>query len=142
VAGAKKDSNKDSYNFTNEQNDYESLEEESISSIEKANYLKPEAVLAEDKELGAYSEYYLKVTNIIYDYFSKNYLNMGLNREVNVVFLLSNRGELIGKPAVTGEVDPIVRDLAIEVIKKAGPYPVFPGSFEKDKEAFNILLNF
>jgi len=142
VVGAKKDSDKDNYNFANEQNDYESLGEESISSIKRANYSKSEAVLAEDKERGAYSGYYLKVTNMIYDYFRKNYLNMGLNREVNVVFLLDSRGDLIGEPAVVGEVDPIVRDLAIEVIKKAGPYPIFPASLNRDKEAFNILLNF
>ncbi len=142
AGGAKKESDGNSYNFKNEQSSYEYDKDSPISSIEKIDYSKSDTILSEDKERGAYSEYYLKVTNIIYDYFRSNYLNMGLNREVNVVFLLNNKGDLIGEPAVVGEVDVIVRDLAIEVIKKAGPYPVFPVLLNKDKEAFNILLNF
>ncbi|MDP8216340.1 MAG: hypothetical protein P9L98_03345 [Candidatus Kaelpia imicola] len=142
IVGVKKGPDDNASDFAKEQFGYESLEADSISSIKRFDYAKTEMILAEDKERSSYSEYYLKITNMIYDYFSKNYLNMGLNREVNVVFLLSNRGDLIGEPAVVGEVDPIVRDLAIEVVKKAGPYPVFPILLDKDKEAFNILLNF
>ena len=137
-----KEGSEDVSNFDKEQLDYEGIEADSADSVKKFDSAKTEMILAEDKERSLYSEYYLKITNIIYDYFSKNYLNMCLNREVNVVFLLDSRGDLIGEPAVVGEVDSVVRDLAIEVIKKAGPYPVFPVSFEKDKEAFNILLNF
>ncbi len=142
VAGAKDDSDDNVSDFSKEQFGYESTEAGSVSSVKRFDYSKTDMILEEDKERGSYSEYYLKITNIIYDYFSKNYLNMGLNREVNIVFLLNNRGDLIGEPAVVGEVDPIVRDLAIEVIKKAGPYPVFPVSLNKDKEAFNVLLDF
>ncbi|MDP8234213.1 MAG: secretin N-terminal domain-containing protein [Candidatus Saelkia tenebricola] len=103
---------------------------------------KNTASLDQEEERQSYSEYYLKVTNNIYGYLSKNYLDMGLNKEVNVVFLLNKRGNLVGEPAVVGEVDPSIRDLAIEVVKKAGPYPVFPSSLDKEKEAFNILLSF
>jgi len=98
--------------------------------------------LAQEEERQSYSDYYLKVTNNIYDYLKRNYLDMGLKGEVNVVFILNNRGNLVGEPAVIGDVEPSVRDLAIEVVKKAGPYPIFPSSMEKGKEAFNILLSF
>ncbi|MDP8253807.1 MAG: secretin N-terminal domain-containing protein [Candidatus Kaelpia aquatica] len=128
--------------FANEQIGYESPKADSAGLTRSFDHAKTELILAEDKERSSYSEYYLKITNIIYDYFGKNYLNMGLNREVNIVFLLNSRGGLIGEPAVVGEVDSTIRDLAIEVIKKAGPYPAFPISLNKEKEAFNILLNF
>jgi type II secretory pathway component GspD/PulD (secretin) len=141
IVGDRREPVKDSYRLSSEQSDYE-FHEERLGSLAEVDSSKVDKILSEDKERGAYSEYYLKVTNMIYDYFKKNHLNMGLNREVNVVFLLNNRGGIVGEPAVVGEVDNIVRDLAIEVINKAGPYPVFPASLDREKEAFNILLNF
>ncbi len=113
----------------------------SISRAELSSKSRKEAV-AEEEERLLYSEYYLEVTNNIYDYLKKNYLDMGLKGEVNVVFLLDERGSLVGEPAVIGDVDPVVRDIAIEVVKKAAPYPVFPTFLSKQKEAFNILLSF
>ena len=109
---------------------------------QKISSKKATESLAQEEGRKAYSNYYLKVTSSIYSYLKKNYLNMGLKKEVNVVFILNNRGNLVGEPAVIGDVEPSVRDLAIEVVKKAGPYPTFPSSMEKEKEAFNILLSF
>lgn len=101
-----------------------------------------QSVLGQDGERESYTGYYLKVTNIIYDYLSKNYLDLGLNKEVNVVFILSNSGNLVGEPAVIGDVDSTVKDLAIQVIKKNTPFPPFPLDIGKEKEAFNVLLTF
>lgn len=103
---------------------------------------RPPESLAEEKERKAYSEYYLKVTNKIYRYLKSNYLDLGLEGEVNVVFLLDRNGKLVGEPAVIGDVEPAVRELAIEVVKRAEPYAPFPKELSKEREAFNILLNF
>jgi Flp pilus assembly secretin CpaC len=103
---------------------------------------KAEKVMAEEGERKLYSEYYLQVTQRLYDYIQRNYIDLGLKGEVNVVFLVDKNGNLVGEPAVIGDVEPAVRDLAIEVVKKASPYPPFPEGLKKKKEAFNILLSF
>ncbi|MCD6080850.1 MAG: hypothetical protein J7J54_05315 [Candidatus Omnitrophica bacterium] len=103
---------------------------------------KAEKVMAEQSERKVYSEYYLQVTQRLYDYIQRNYIDLGLKGEVNVVFLIDKNGNLVGEPAVIGDVEPAIRDLAIEVVKKASPYPSFPEGLKKGKEAFNILLSF
>ena len=130
--------------FGKEQLETSPSEEKASYNLEKkkASLNNSKQTLAEVEERKSYSDYYLKVTNSIYSYLKRNYLDMGLKKEVNVVFLLDSKGTLVGEPAVIGDVEPSIRDLAIEVVKKAGPYPVFPYSMEKEKEAFNILLSF
>jgi len=110
--------------------------------VKKEMKKKAEEVMAEQSERKLYSEYYLQVTQRLYDYIQRNYIDLGLKGEVNVVFLIDKNGNLVGEPAVIGDVEPAIRDLAIEVVKKASPYPPFPEGLKKDKEAFNILLSF
>ena len=122
-------------------------EQVGISGIgeQKPIQLRPKKVkksLVQEEERKAYSEYYLTVANKIYNYLNKNYLGLGLKEEVNIVFLLNKDGSLVGEPAVIGDVEPTVRDLAIEVVKKSAPFPSFPEALNKKKEAFNILLSF
>ncbi len=110
--------------------------------VRKEMKKKAEKVMAEQSERKLYSEYYLQITQRLYDYIQRNYIDLGLKGEVNVVFLIDKNGNLVGEPAVIGDVEPAIRDLAIEVVKKASPYPSFPEGLKKDKEAFNILLSF
>jgi type II secretory pathway component GspD/PulD (secretin) len=98
--------------------------------------------ISKEEEKQAYSEYYLKIAQKIINYMKENYLDIGIRGKINVVFMLDNNGNIIGKPAVIGDVEPSVKDLALSIIRQSAPFPEFPPNFKKRRETFNILLNF
>ncbi len=59
---------------------------------------------------------------------------------VEVVFMLTKRGKLTGEPQVLSIDNPVLQPFAIRAIKNASPFPSFPGSLDKEKQAFKISL--
>lgn len=88
------------------------------------------------------NEYYLGLSEQLMEYISKNYVGVGMKGEVQVFFTLKSDGTLEGEPMVVGEVDPYLKNLAIQCVKSAGPYPRFPPEMADPKHTFNILLSF
>jgi len=88
------------------------------------------------------NEYYLGLSERLMDYISKNYIGLGVKGDVQVFFTLKSDGTLEGEPVVIGEVDPYLKNLAIQCVKSAGPYPRFPPEMADPQHTFNILLSF
>ncbi|MCM8784482.1 MAG: hypothetical protein NC818_06940 [Candidatus Omnitrophica bacterium] len=88
------------------------------------------------------NEYYLGLSERLMNYVSKNYIGIGTKGDVQIFFTLKADGTLDGEPVVVGEVDPYLKNLAIQCVKSAGPYPNFPAGMADPRHTFNILLSF
>lgn len=88
------------------------------------------------------NDYYLVLSEKLMEYVSRNYIGMGVKGDVQVFFTLKSDGTLEGEPVVVGEVDPYLKNLAIQCVKSAGPYPRFPPGMADPRHTFNILLSF
>ncbi|MCM8793862.1 MAG: hypothetical protein NC898_05320, partial [Candidatus Omnitrophica bacterium] len=88
------------------------------------------------------NEYYLGLSERLMEYISRNYIGIGIKGDVQVFFTLNSDGTLEGEPVIVGEVDPYLKNLAIQCVKSAGPYPRFPPEMVDPKHTFNILLSF
>ncbi|MCX5697846.1 MAG: TonB family protein [Candidatus Omnitrophica bacterium] len=61
---------------------------------------------------------------------------------VEVLFTLTKRGKLVGEPQVSSIDNPVLQPFVIRAIKNASPFPPFPGSLQKEQQAFKINLNY
>jgi MSHA type pilus biogenesis protein MshL len=105
-------------------------------------FKEAEKTLERIEETDAYNEYYLTLSDRLMQYVAQNYIGVGVQGEAQIFFTLKSDGTLDGEPVVVGEVDTVLRNLAIECVKSAGPYPRFPVSLAEPKQTFNILLSF
>ncbi len=90
----------------------------------------------------AFNEYYLTLSDRLLQYVAQNYIGVGVKGDVQVFFTLKSDGTLDGEPVVVGEVDPYLKNLAVQCVKSAGPYPRFPPGLVDPRHTFNILLSF
>jgi len=101
-----------------------------------------EKTLERIEKSDAYNEYYLTLSDRLMQYVAQNYIGVGTKGDVQIFFTLKSDGTLEGEPVVVGEVEPALKNLAIQCVKSAGPYPHFPGSLAEPRQTFNILLSF
>lgn len=107
---------------------------------------KPPAFLTREREGGelssedmAYSEYYLTLSELISNYMVRNYPSTKGGR-VEIVFKLSNQGELIGRPEIVNEINPQLRELTIQAMRELSPFPPFPEQVKARQKTFRILI--
>jgi len=114
-----------------------------IEDISKQYVFKEaEKALERIEQADTFNEYYLSLSERLMQYVAENYIGLGIEGDVQVFFTLKSDGTLIGEPVVVGEVDPYLKNLAIQCVKSAGPYPRFPTQLAEPKHTFNILLSF
>lgn len=87
----------------------------------------------------AYSEYYLTLSELISNYMVRNYPSTK-GGKVEIVFKLSRDGKLIGRPEVSQEVNPQLRELTIQAMRELSPFPPFPEELKASEKVFRILI--
>lgn len=105
-------------------------------------FKEAEQALQRVEKSDAYNEYYLVLSDRLMQYVADNYIGVGADGEAQVFFTLKSDGTIDGEPVVVGEVNSVLKNLAVQCVKSAGPYPRFPAEIAEPKQTFNILLSF
>ncbi len=105
-------------------------------------FKEAEQTLQRIEKSDAYNEYYLALSDRLMQYVADNYIGVGANGDAQVFFTLKSDGTVDGEPVVVGEVNAVLKNLAVQCVKSAGPYPRFPAELAEPKQTFNILLSF
>jgi MSHA type pilus biogenesis protein MshL len=66
----------------------------------------------------------------------------GEKGEVQVEFTLTKKGRLSGEPQILSIDNPVLQPFVVRAIKNASPFPPFPASLVKEKQAFKISLDY
>ncbi|MDP1852592.1 MAG: secretin N-terminal domain-containing protein [Candidatus Omnitrophota bacterium] len=62
--------------------------------------------------------------------------------KVDLVFVISSGGFLVGEPEVINAANESLASFAIKAVKDASPFPEFPVFFKKDQEKFRVSLSY
>jgi TonB family protein len=122
---------------------------EGSSAVKKIEEKKFEAVVNEEKDdakKAAYISYYRAVREKIKKYTDINYprnSNLG-EGEVFLSFVIAASGELFEVRVIDGRssADRILRDIAINSIRDASPFPTFPMGMSQYQITFNVVISF
>ena len=63
-------------------------------------------------------------------------------KDVRLLFTLTNDGKLKGEPQVLNDVDKNLAEAAKEAVKSASPFPPFPRSMEGAEAAFRVTISY
>jgi len=120
-----------------------------IKPVEKKEEKKFEAVVKEEKDdarKATYISYYRAVREKIKRYADRNYLrNRRLGEgEVFLSFVVASSGELLQVKVVTGRSvdDPLLRNIGMNSIRDANPFPSFPKGMSQYQITFNVIIAF
>lgn len=110
---------------------------------------KFEAVVDEEKDnsrKATYIGYYRSVREKIRYYADRNYLKEGsaAQGEVFISFTVASSGELLHIMVIDkrSAEDPLLRDIAINSIRDAAPFPGFPQGMNQYQITFNVVISF
>ncbi len=110
---------------------------------------KFEAVVNGEKDSGkkaTYIGYYRLVREKIRYYADKNYIKEGSasEGEVFLSFVVTSNGELLHILMVDNKStnDSMLRNIAIDSVKDASPFPVFPQGMNQYQITFNVIISF
>ncbi|PIP68344.1 MAG: hypothetical protein CO035_07720 [Candidatus Omnitrophica bacterium CG_4_9_14_0_2_um_filter_42_8] len=110
---------------------------------------KFETVVNDEKDSArkaAYIGYYRSVREKIRYYADRNYLREGSasQGEVNLSFVVAASGELLHIMIVDARSirDPLLRNIAIDSIRDANPFPSFPQGMNQYQVTFNVVISF
>ena len=125
------------------------VEEKTTVALKKVEEKKFETVIKEEKDTAkkvTYINYYRAVREKIRKYADRNYpkaRDLG-EGEVLLNFIISSSGELLQIRVVNGKSvkDPDLREIAINSIKDASPFPPFPKGMSQYRITFNLILAF
>ena len=110
---------------------------------------KFEAVVNEETDSGkkaTYIGYYRLVREKIRYYADRNYIKEGSasQGEVFLSFVVTSKGELIRIMIMDNRSarDLLLRDIAINSVRDASPFPVFPQGMNQYQITFNVIISF
>jgi type IV pilus assembly protein PilQ len=89
-------------------------------------------------EYGA-SEYFRKVSDKITQTAKLSQAD-GKKGKVELYFMVSSDGGLIGEPEVLSSTENSLEPFGVKAVKDSSPFPPFPGALEKNREKFKITL--
>jgi len=108
--------------------------------------IKPEEELSQDEEAAEVEDftpqqYYQYISQKIADNV-KSIANTNAKGHLQVVFILSDDGTLMGEPKIIGDKWTHIEDLAVAAVKLASPFPPFPKGMSQPKAKFNVVVSF
>ena len=110
---------------------------------------KFETVVNDEKDSGrkaTYIGYYRSVREKIRYYADRNYLKEGSasQGEVFLSFVVAASGELLHIIIIDAKSieDPLLRNIAIDSIRDASPFPAFPQGMNQYQVTFNVVISF
>ncbi|MBU4375971.1 MAG: hypothetical protein KKD29_00670 [Candidatus Omnitrophica bacterium] len=94
--------------------------------------------------MGGYYSYYENLRNKIFWMAKDNYPEVPEkgDKDVRLLFTLTDNGKLKGEPQVLNEVDVKLATAAKEAVKNASPFPPFPRTMEKREAAFRVTISY
>ncbi|MDD5680145.1 MAG: secretin N-terminal domain-containing protein [Candidatus Omnitrophica bacterium] len=96
--------------------------------------------------MGGYYGYYENLRNKIFWIAKDNYPAMpkgtGGEKNVRIMFKLTNDGRLKGEPEILNNVDEKLALAAKEAVKEAAPFPPFPKIIEQPEKSFRITISY
>ena len=120
-----------------------------IEPFEKKEEKKFEAVVKEEKDdakKATYISYYRAVREKIKRYADRNYLrNRRLGEgEIFLSFVVASSGELLQAKVVAARSvdDPLLRNIGMNSIRDASPFPSFPKGMSQYQITFNVIIAF
>jgi len=121
----------------------------SIVALEKVKEKKFESVVKEEKDRArkvSYINYYRAIREKIRRYADRNYpkaRDLG-EGEVFLKFVVSSNGELLQVRVVNRKSvkDPDLREVAINSVRDASPFPPFPKGMSQYQISFNLIMSF
>jgi len=125
------------------------IEKKTTVAFKKVKEKKFESVVKEEKDTAkkvTYINYYRAVREKIRKYADRNYpktKDLG-EGEVLLNFVVSSNGELLQIRVVNRKSvkDPDLREIAINSIRDASPFPSFPKGMSQYQITFNLILSF
>lgn len=120
-----------------------------VSAVEKAKEKKFETVIKEEQDdarKATYISYYRAVREKIRQYADRNYprrRRLGAG-EVFLSFVVASSGELLQVRVIDkgSTNDALLRNIAINSIRDASPFPSFPKGMGQYQITFNIIISF
>ncbi len=110
---------------------------------------KFETVVNDEKDNGkkaTYIGYYRLVREKIRYYADKNYIKEGSasEGEIFLSFVVTSRGELLHIMIIDrrSAEDSLLRNIAIDSVKDASPFPAFPQGMNQYQITFNVIISF
>jgi hypothetical protein len=118
-------------------------------AVIQGNGKKFEAVVNEETDSGkkaTYIGYYRLVREKIRYYADRNYIKEGSasQGEVFLSFVVTSKGELIHIMIMDNRSakDLLLRDIAINSVRDASPFPAFPQGMNQYQITFNVIISF
>lgn len=120
-----------------------------ITAVEKKGEKKFEVVIEEEKDdakKATYISYYKAVREKIKQYADRNYpknRNLG-EGEIFLSFVVASSGELLQVRVIDEKSanNNLLRNISINSIRDASPFPAFPKGMSQYQIAFNIIISF
>ena len=110
---------------------------------------KFEIIVNEEKDSGrkaTYIGYYRSVRERIRYYADRNYIREGSTGEgeVFISFTVTSKGELLQVAVIEKRSieDPLLRNIAINSVRDASPFPAFPQGMNQYQITFNVVISF
>lgn len=110
---------------------------------------KFETVVNDEKDVGkkaTYIGYYRLVREKIRYYADKNYIKERSTSqgEVFLSFVVTSSGELLHIMIIDkrSAADPLLRNIAIDSVRDANPFPAFPQGMNQYQITFNVIISF
>jgi outer membrane biosynthesis protein TonB len=145
----KEDIVKPSLEIKKEEPTVETISSERTGAVIESKGRKFESVVNEEKDnskKAAYIGYYRLVREKIRYYADRNYIKEGSadQGEVFLSFVVTSRGELLHIMVMDNRSakDLLLRDIAINSIRDASPFPAFPQGMNQYQITFNIIISF
>ena len=117
--------------------------------IQSNNGKKFETIINEEKNSGrkaTYIGYYRSVRERIRYYADRNYIREGSTGEGEVFlsFTVTSKGELLQVAVIEKRSieDPLLRNIAINSVRDASPFPAFPQGMNQYQITFNVVISF
>ncbi len=85
---------------------------------------------------------YYQIINERIKQFSQLNLPRDKKGKVDISFVVSSKGVIIGEPEIIDASEPSLIPFAVKTVKDASPFPEFPPSFEKGQEKFKVSLSY
>ncbi|MDP2921889.1 MAG: TonB family protein [Candidatus Omnitrophota bacterium] len=110
---------------------------------------KFETVVNDEKDSGkkaAYIGYYRSVRERIRYYADRNYIKQGsaAQGEVFLSFVVTSSGELLHIMVIDAKSadDAMLRNIAVDSVRDASPFPAFPQGMNQYQVTFNVIISF
>lgn len=117
--------------------------------IQSSSGKKFETIINEEKDSGrkaTYIGYYRSVRERIRYYADRNYIREGSSGEgeVFISFTVTSKGELLQVAVIEKRSieDPLLRNIAINSVRDASPFPGFPHGMNQYQITFNVVISF